>query len=343
MRTRISVLTIVLLTAFTAAVQAQDVVISNTKSYTIINAASPSNGEVDKYRWFRNNELISETGSEHTILAGSIALGTYKYVRQAHAKACDMWVSSNVFTVQVATCHSPGVTATMQGFTPCTDAAVNSTWNLTDTRNNVTYKVRLLADGRYWMVDDLKYPTACGTRTTVSGFTTSQSTALGANVAGFFGNCTSATNTSTPAGRGYLYDWMFVMQNPEARYNSSWDPGCTNNPGTKAACRGICPEGWHVPTGNQTTGEFTLLNKAVNSGSTTNPSGLLNTSTFNGVYGGNAYSGSLYNQGSLAYYWSSSYYSDLGAYHLYFTSTSVYPSYNDSKNYGYSLRCIRNY
>ena len=101
----------VLLTAFTASVQAQvDVTICNNAPYTIANAASPSNGEVDKYRWFKDNEWIVEGPgyTSYTIPSGTTA-GTYKYVRQAHAQACDMWVSSNVFTVQVIAGTTPGV------------------------------------------------------------------------------------------------------------------------------------------------------------------------------------------------------------------------------------------
>ncbi len=235
--------------------------------FTINSTAAATAGS--EYRWLENGSVISGATSANYTIPSNKTPGVYTYIRQSKSGSCSDWQGSNAYTVSVG--HKPGDKATMQNFFPC-NYTTNSTWVLTDARADAggqTYTVRYLADGRFWMVDDLKYPTACGTRTSISGFTSSQSTALGANVAGFFGNCTNATNTSTPAGRGYLYDWMFVMQNPEARYGGSWDPGCTNNPGTKAACRGICPEGWHVPTGNGSTGEFTLLNKAVNSGSTT--------------------------------------------------------------------------
>ena len=246
--------------------------------------------------------------------------------------------------VDKARCDRPGATATMQDFNPCTDVPVNSTWVLTDARPDAgshTYTVRYLADGHFWMVDDLKYPTACN-KTQFSGASSQGS--LGANIPGFYGDCHNINDSSTPAARGYLYDWMFVMQHAEAYFGSSWDPGCTNNPGTKAACQGICPEGWHVPTGNSSTGEFTLLNNAVNGGSTCSDAGLKNIKTFNAVYGGYSNtSGTLYYQGSHAYYWSSTCHATNYAYHLYFYGTYVYPSSNDKKNDGYSLRCVRNY
>ncbi len=341
MRTRILTLIMVLLAAFTASVQAQDVIISSSQSYTIANAASPSNGTVDKYRWFRNNVLIEgATGATYTIPVGT-ALGTYKYVRQAHAKDCDMWVSSNVFTVQVLACHAPGATATMQNFFPCT-AAANSTWTLTDARADAggqSYKVRLMEDGRYWMVEDLKYPLAACNKTTFAGAKAVGS--IGARVPGFYGDC----RNNTQAGAGYLYDWMFAMQHKDAYYTSSWNPNCTGNGSSNALCRGICPAGWHLPTGNPTTGEFTLLNKAANGGKTNTDAGL--RSSWGGVYGG--YSGStgtLNHQGSSARYWSSSFYSAGAAYHLYFYSTGVNPATLDGYDYkynGFSVRCVRNY
>ncbi len=278
----------------------------------------------------------SSTGTANKWSTGTLTANASYTVTVRNTNGCTG--TSGTAAVTVITCHAPGVTATMQNFNPCSNAATNSTWNLTDTRNSVTYKVRLLADGRYWMVDDLKYPTACN-KTSFSGARSTGS--LGAKVSGFYGDC----RNNTQSGAGYLYDWMFVMQNADAYYGGSWDPGCTANPGTKAACRGICPEGWHVPTGNSSTGEFTLLNNAVNGGLTGSPSGLLNTSTFNAVYGG--YSGpfgALGHQGFYAYYWSSSYDNTLNAYTLYFYSTYVNPSNaNYNKLDGRPLRCIRNY
>ncbi len=349
MRTKVSMLITALLAVFTVSAQMPDMIVCERGSYTVPSISEASNGRVDGYRWFENGILVSSstlvTNTNLTIPAGK-AVGTYQYVRQAHAADCDLWQSSNVFTVKVVDVgHNPGTTATMQEFCP-TNYTTNSTWVLTDARADAggqTYTVRYLADGRFWMVNDLKYPTACGTRTSGFSGATSQGT-LGAKVPGFYGDCTNAKNGSTPANRGYLYDWMFTMQNAGAYYGCSWDPGCTDNPGSNAACQGICPEGWHLPTGNSTTGEFTLLNKAVNGGSTNSPAGLLNTSTFSAVYGGYANSGSLSVQGSTGYYWSSSFYTTNYAHYIGFNSTHVTQSNgNNSKYLGLLVRCIRNY
>ncbi len=312
-----------------------------------LTASGGGNGSGAVYEWgtgstVGSNKISPATTTAATRSVSPTATTTY-WVRRISNTTCTN-TTSGVTTTVTVTCHAPG-TATMQNFYPCSNAATNSTWNLTDTRNNVTYKVRKLADGRYWMVDDLKYPAACN-KTSFSGSTQSTGT-LGSKVSGFYGDCHNITDASTPANRGYHYDWMFVMQHANAYNGSSWNPGCTGNPSDKAACRGICPEGWHVPTGNESTGEFTLLNNAVNSGSTSSPSGLRDISTFNGVYGGDSYPGnpvvSLYDQGLSSNYWSSSYLDTSDAYNLGFDGTGVLPSRSYFKNGGFSVRCIRNY
>lgn len=51
--------------------------------------------------------------------------------------------------------------------------------------------------------------------------------------------------------------------------------------------------------------------------------------------------GSLYDQGTYGYYWSSSPSTTNGCY-LCFDSASVYPAYNNDRSYGFSVRCLKN-
>ncbi len=235
--------------------------------------------------------------------------------------------TSGTATVTVVTaCHAPGAAVTMQNFVPCSNAATNSTWNLTDTRNSVTYKVRKLADGRYWMVDDLKYPTACN-KTTFSGAQATGS--AGKNgISGFIGDCHNIKDSYTPAARGYLYDWMGAMQDTRLYYPSSTNPNCGTN------CQGICPAGWHLPARS----EFVALNNALSY------TGLNNASQFNAVYGGTSNNnGSLSYQGSNAYYWSSTYYNANYAYYLHVNSSTSFDNDYHFKPNGFTVRCLRNY
>ena len=51
--------------------------------------------------------------------------------------------------------------------------------------------------------------------------------------------------------------------------------------------------------------------------------------------------GSLNDQSSVAYYWSSSP-NTTGAYNLYFPTTAVFPAVNSNRAYGFSVRCVKN-
>jgi hypothetical protein len=60
-----------------------------------------------------------------------------------------------------------------------------------------------------------------------------------------------------------------------------------------------------------------------------------------GVYGGFAYSTSVLNTVSAAYYWSSTAYGrDLGHYLIFDVTGAVYPQYTDYKLYGLQVRCV---
>ena len=319
--------------------QTVDKVICSGTSFIISPATDAIVGYT--YRWLENGMVISGATAANYTIPSDKPVGVYTYIRRSTSADNSHRQDSDAYTVSVG--HKPGSTTTMQEFVPCGYTA-NSTWVLTDVRpeaNGQTYTVRYLADGRFWMVDDLKYPTACNK----TNFSNRQSAgSIGAKIPGFYGDCHNITDGSIPASRGYLYDWMFVMQHAEAYYGSRWNPECTGNPGDKAVCRGICPEGWHVPTGNPGSGEFTRLNKAVNGGSMNSDAGLRDTNMFSAVYGGHSNNtGSLYGQGSTVHYWSSSYNNTYFAYLLHFNSSSVNPVNYNYKNYGYAVRCVRNY
>jgi uncharacterized protein (TIGR02145 family) len=256
----------------------------------------------------------------------------------------DVRLDCSVFT-------APGSTVTFSAFDPCPEVAVSTVWYLTDTRestNEQTYKVKKLADGHIWMVQDLKFGDLCGT--SFSGSTADQ-TGNVSSTGTYYGDCTSATNTSTPANRGYLYDWAAAINKPGAYYGSTLTVGCSGTvTGTAGiapgACQGTCPSGWHVPTGaSDGNGELQALHTAIGSCSTSNDYCWNASSMWEGVYGGYCGSkGTLTHQGDDAYYWSSMYGDIVSAYTLYFNSGTVRPgTYNVDKSLGRSVRCVRNY
>jgi uncharacterized protein (TIGR02145 family) len=99
----------------------------------------------------------------------------------------------------------------------------------------------------------------------------------------------------------------------------------------------ICPAGWRLPTGEPTTGDFTLLNNAVNSGSTTTDAGL--RSEWLAQRSG-SWNGAFNLQSSYGYYWSSTQSSAPYGRLLYFLSSNVNPSNYVNKYYGFAVRCV---
>jgi uncharacterized protein (TIGR02145 family) len=270
-----------------------------------------------------------------------------------HVKNAEGCEATSAVTVTVSVggscCDAPNTTAVVNftAFNPCT-ANVGDYWTLQDTReptNPQTYTVKLMADSRIWMVQDLKFGDLCGTDFMGS---TADQTGNVSSIGTYYGDCTTKTDASTPSARGYYYDWAAAI-NKSGAYSGGSDVGCvgtdTGTSGTApGACQGICPVGWHIPTGS--SGEYQALHDAMKSSCSNDACwDGLKGSAWAGVLGGSCDSGGLLgNQGSNANYWSSTYYSSPSAYLLYFYSGTVYPgTSNGSKNYGRTVRCVRNY
>jgi uncharacterized protein (TIGR02145 family) len=256
-------------------------------------------------------------------------------------------------------CHAPGTTVNFTTFNPCA-AAAGATWALVDTReanlnpaNPQTYTAKKMADGHIWLVQDLKFGNLCGI--TFSGSSGGNQTGKVSNAPGtYYGDCTAATNTSTPSARGYMYDWAAAINKSGAYYGSSSNVGCsgtlTGATGTvPGACQGICPAGWHIPTGGS-SGEFKALHNA--QGCATNNDNCWDASSaWQGTYNGwTASNGSLVDGGSYGFYWSSTYGSANNAYMLaYRSNKTMVDVYNGSdccngyKYYGWGVRCVMNY
>ncbi len=183
-------------------------------------------------------------------------------------------------------------------------------------------------------------------------------------------NATNSDNTTTLTdsynannnhvrwyGYGNYYTWPAAIADT-AYYGQ-------NN--TSVTTTSICPTGWRLPIGGQTTvnttGDFYVLTKTLMGGTepnTNNTNGygyyqgivdnvdlgataskVLRAYPTNVVYSGR-FSGSSANyRGSYGYYWSSSVYSSGTAFSLSLGSSSVYPGIsNGDKYYGFSVRCI---
>ena len=190
---------------------------------------------------------------------------------------------------------------------------------LTDTRDNNTYTVSKLADGKCWMTQNLRIINK--TITPADSDVTSSYTIPASSLSGF--NAYDTSNAYVDSDSGF-YNW----------YTATAGTGTTSlTIQGKNATASICPKGWRLPTGGN-GGEFKALYNNYNSSSVlrSNP---VNLTLFGYVYGS-----SRYVQGSSGHYWSSTVHSDYVAYFLYLNTSNVDPVNSDGKRNGFSVRCI---
>jgi len=210
-----------------------------------------------------------------------------------------------------------------------------------DARDNHTYWVQKLADGKCWMLTNLGYAgsgtnTYSDIKTLTNGTGSISYTVASYYVTPYATNFTTeptAPSVSTDGTGQYGYMYNFCGANGGQTGNGA----CSSTDSTAVNTTiSICPSGWRLPAGNG--GEFGALNTAINGGSTTSDAGLIGTPWL--AQRGGYWNSGFGSQGSYGYYWSSTQNSATYAYYLYFYSTNVNPASNSSKYLGFAVRCI---
>lgn len=210
-----------------------------------------------------------------------------------------------------------------------------------DARDNHTYWVQKLADGKCWILTNLAYAgggtnTYGDTKTLINGTSLSVSLTdahyyVVPSTTNFTTEPTNPSTSTDGTGQyGYLYNWCGVMAGQATAACSGTSK--TPTPTTVS----ICPSGWRLPTVN----EYSTLNNTINGGSLTSVAGL--KSTWLVMFGGIYYNGFSSDNG---YYWSSSYdpTTDTSgwAYQFFVPRSTFNINFNNyPKNYGFAARCV---
>ena len=190
------------------------------------------------------------------------------------------------------------------------------TKTLVDTRDNNTYTVSKLADGKCWMTQNLRI--VGKTITPADSDVTSNYTIPASSISGFSAYDTSNAYVDSDGG---FYTWYTATAGTGTQSMSSGDTTVS-----------ICPRGWRLPTIGS-GGEFqTLYNNYPSSSA-------LRSNPVNLTFSGNVGSSSRHAQGSGGYYWSSTVYSSDWAYYLSLDVSYAKPA-NTIKGLGLSVRCI---
>lgn len=191
---------------------------------------------------------------------------------------------------------------------------------ITDTRDGNTYKIAKLADGKCWMIENLRLgSTKMNNRklTSANSDIASDYTLPNSNTSGFSSDTAQNlyVNESNTSYGGY-YTWMTATA------------GTGKSSGE--ASGSICPKGWKLPTKT----EFDTLLKSYST-----PSALTTSPIPGFVYAGYYLYSTASNQGSDGYYWSSTASVSTVAYELSFGSSRA-DTGGAYRPGGQSVRCV---
>lgn len=201
---------------------------------------------------------------------------------------------------------------------------------LYDDRDGKNYRVKRMADGSWWMVDDLRF----GRTSEVNEWKAScRNDVKGILGKGLYGVC----RESIQQGGGYLYNWQAVMQHQAAAHGIYSSPNAAGQ-----LWQGICPEGWHLPClyemirlNNVLGGVFTGCDAAGHK-----PAGPL---SWEGIRNGYCdLSGIRCNSGVFGYYWTCTANTSLDAHGLVFGSGVSTPQGINGKYLGLGVRAVLN-
>ena len=258
----------------------------------------------------------------------------------------------------------------MQEWDGCVGLNKGDVTALTDARDNDTYAVAKLADGKCWMIENLRLdntadhnsdgslsqgynPSFIGlakpdfvnfydstiantlytTDNNIEGKNTISGDNLGYRFPRYNNNNTSqrAANTTNTNVNTYSYGNYYTWHAVIAD-TTHYTSGNHNT-------TSICPTGWHIPTGD-TSGEYYVLNTKANSGATNTSTGLRAYPT-NFLYSGNIFRTAASERGSYGYYWSSTAENAYNSYQLYLYSRNVGGGTSSSAKYlGRCARCV---
>ncbi|MDR1300614.1 MAG: hypothetical protein LBK50_02810, partial [Candidatus Nomurabacteria bacterium] len=259
-----------------------------------IRGGTSNSGSSDAGLWY------STSGA-----GGSLIRAGFRVVAQNIAKATSITAiapfstiiaNNNITTMQTLTssiCQSADYDSSNGGINE------NNTVTLTDTRNNQQYQVRKLADGKCWMIDNLKLeltdgmvlaPAETNVASNVTVYFTQDGTQTGAPLDGMTDNFTmsgSMTRDNDDTNVSPNYDaWRQFDPirygvsgcSSGKSYNTSSKSGCgylynfyTTTAGTVlqvqnngTAVSSICPANWKLPLGTYPPpgGDYSLLNNA---------------------------------------------------------------------------------
>lgn len=279
-----------------------------------------------------SNTIVSYTGGTNTYTL-QMSQGTINYrVTESTSPALYVYVptdGSYIQTITAANCPSTRIRAV-------------------DARDDHTYWVQKLSNGKCWMLTNLGYAgggtDTYGDATSLSDGTNDRASTY--TVAKYYipigSNVTTeptapSISTNGTGQYGYLYNYC------AANGGQAGNGACSRTDSTEVdRTISICPSGWRLPFGKG--GDFADLNATVNGNSSKSEAGLIKDPWL-GQFSGLWYATGFLYQGAVGYYWSSSQRSlgqkpETAGYTLSLSRGWVDTAVLFLKHGGYAVRCI---
>ena len=264
----------------------------------------------------------------------------------------------------------------MQGWNGCIGLNIGDVTALTDARDNDTYAVAKLADGKCWMIENLRLDNTADHNTdgTLSQGYDSSFIGLAEPESADFSNSTAVNslyttgtgvggkNTISGDNQGYRfprYNNNNTSQRTENTTNANVNIYSYGNYYTWHAViadtthytsgdhntTSICPKGWSIPKSNNANVGFAKLDRDMGGTgaeqSTAEASNRWRKYPANFLYSGDFSSSSANYRGSSGLYWSSTAISTNNSFYHYLNSSYVYPGSRISYKYtGFTARCV---
>ncbi len=233
------------------------------------------------------------------------------------------------------------------------------------TGTKKSYKVRKLADGNCWMVENLAYDLlslynngkrGIGSRNDGTTFEMTDAN-LATGVAGYYDVTTTnaynyVINQNTKSRNNVTRESYLGNTTGQTEYYYNWT-GATAGQGSQTNTSdtvdgSICPAGWRLPANytdvdNRDISWGTLMN--VYLGFTGNKSTSTGYQTLEqypiSLYrAGNIYSGNQYTADGWGYYWTGTAFNANSGRYFYYQTDAIYSGYDAYKYYGLPVRCL---
>lgn len=209
------------------------------------------------------------------------------------------------------------------------------TGTMTDGRDGQIYKIVKIGK-QIWMAENLNYAYT-GVPYNYSGNTSDSTSWCYSNAAA---NCTKY---------GRLYTWAAAMDSVGTWSTNGKGCGYGKTCSPTYPVRGVCPEGWHLPTQTEWNTLFTAVGGQSTAGKMLKSTSGWNSSdngtdaySFSALPAGYRYSsGNFILEGSFASFWSSSESYSRGAYRMALDYNDNAFLDGDYKDLGYSVRCVK--